>query len=137
MQRLLLLLAGMTLLLCACRDSSYEVPQRTVPTTLLGEEQSRSCGEELFFRLCRECHGTLSEGRNPRAERFVPPAPDFHERHYSQTDPAYLYWRIEEGKRSEPFRGRGSVMPAWKPHLSERQIWCLVAYLQHRAREER
>ncbi|MHB1397979.1 MAG: hypothetical protein ACYDAI_08910 [Trichloromonadaceae bacterium] len=27
-------------------------------------------------------------------------------------DPAYLYWRIETGKNAEPFRSRGSVMPA-------------------------
>jgi len=135
--RLFVLLAGVTFLLFACKDSSYEVPQRTVPTSMLGEEQSQRCGEDLFFRMCQECHGTLSEGRNPRAERFVPPAPDFHEQHYSQTDPAYLYWRIEEGKRAEPFRSRGSIMPAWKPHLSEQQIWCLVAYLQYRGGQER
>lgn len=118
----------------ACSEDSYEVPNRDVPKSLLNNEESIRSGEQLFFRLCRECHGTLVEGRNPRAERFVPPAPDFHERHYTQIDPAYLYWRIEEGKRVEPFRSRGSVMPSWKPHLTEKQIWSLVAYLIERSR---
>lgn len=134
MQKLFVLLSVTTLVLFACSDESYQVPQRTVPADLLSEEDSQQCGENLFFKMCRECHGTLAEGRNPRAERFVPPAPDFYEHHYAGKDPAYLYWRIEEGKRVEPFRRRGSVMPAWKPHLSEEQIWCLVAFLKQRSR---
>lgn len=127
-------LAGIFFLLLACSEESYPFPQREVPTTLLGEAEVQHQGKELFLKLCRECHGTLREGRNPRAERFIPPAPDFHEEHYAQSDPAYLYWRIEEGKRAEPFRSRGSVMPSWKPYLSEEQIWSLVAYLKERSR---
>jgi mono/diheme cytochrome c family protein len=48
-------------------------------------------------------------------------------------DPAYLYWRIEVGKSIEPFRAQGSVMPAWGMHLTEQQLWQIVAYLQVRA----
>lgn len=131
MSRLVFFLVGLALLM-ACSDGAYNVPPRDVPSALLKDEKSVRSGHELFFKLCRECHGTLSEGRNQRTERFIPPAPDFHERHYAQSDPAYLYWRIEEGKRPEPFRSQGSVMPAWKPHLSEKQIWHLVAYLKER-----
>lgn len=126
------LMTALVLMLFACSEESFVVPQREVPTALLTQEQTLRQGQVLFLQHCRECHGTLTEGRNQRAERFVPPAPDFHERHYGQSDPAYLFWRIEEGKRVEPFRSRGSVMPSWKPHFTEEQIWQLVGYLIHR-----
>lgn len=122
---------GVMLLLGCSEEAGW--PNRDVPLALLNQEKSIAAGHELFLKLCRECHGTLSEGRNPRAARFVPPAPDFHEQRYGNSDPEYLYWRIEEGKRTEPFRSRGSVMPAWKPHLTEREIWQLVAYLRQRS----
>ena len=133
MFKVLILLAGLSLSLSACREDSGTVPAQEVPHSFLIQKENIVAGQELFHRLCRECHGTLGEGRNQRAERFVPPAPDFHEHHYAQSDPAYLFWRIEEGKRAEPFRSRGSVMPFWKPHLSDEQIWQLVAYLKQRS----
>lgn len=127
------LTANLLMMLLACSEESFVVPQREVPTSLLTQEQTLRSGHELFLQHCRECHGTLDEGRNQRVARFIPPAPDFHERHYAQSDPAYLFWRIQEGKRVEPFRSRGSVMPAWKPYLTEEQIWQLVAYLKQRS----
>lgn len=87
----------------------------------------------MFLRNCAYCHGKVDEGRSPRQD-YHPPAPDFTESRYRQLDPAYLYWRIETGKTVEPYRGQGSVMPAWGPYLSETQIWQLVALIQQRAR---
>ncbi|HKJ04110.1 MAG TPA: cytochrome c [Geopsychrobacteraceae bacterium] len=133
MFKILIFLAVLSLSLSACREDSGTVPERDVPRPFLAQKENIVAGQELFHRLCRECHGTLVEGRNQRAERFVPPAPDFHEDRYAQSDPAYLFWRIEEGKRAEPFRSRGSVMPSWKPHLSDEQIWQIVAYLKQRS----
>jgi len=131
------LMVVVSLLLPACSEESFIVPQREVPVSLLTKEQTFRSGHNLFLQYCRECHGSLNEGRNQRAARFIPPAPDFHELYYSQSDPAYLFWRIEEGKRVEPFRSRGSVMPAWKPHFTEEQIWQLVAYLKQRSLSRR
>ena len=118
--------------LAACQDAP-QAPEREVPWALLQQPAEQQAGRRLFARHCRECHGTSAEGRSPRAARFVPPAPDFLSAVYRQADPAYLFWRIARGKQVEPYRSRGSVMPAWDPHLSERQIWQLVAYLQQRA----
>ena len=131
--RYLLVFALLLGLLPGCEESLPEPPQRQVPQELLQDSAQRQAGRELFFKHCRECHGTSGEGRHPRAARFQPPAPDFRSHAYATADPAYLYWRIAQGKRVEPFRSRGSVMPAWQPHFSERQIWQLVAYLRQRA----
>jgi mono/diheme cytochrome c family protein len=90
--------------------------------------------EKTFMSRCAHCHGTLAEGRSSRADFFKPPAMDFSSSHYQQVDPAYLFWRISEGKTVEPYLSQGSVMPAWGAHFSDEKIWSLVAYLQTRSR---
>lgn len=122
----------LVLLLCACSEGpSY--PERKPPQDLLQHPAQRAAGGALFAQLCASCHGGLAEGRSGRADFFQPPAPDFREARYRELDPAFLYWRIETGKNAEPYRSRGSVMPAWGPSLSETEIWQLVAYLRSRA----
>jgi mono/diheme cytochrome c family protein len=120
-------------LLFGCQETSVQAPEITVPQQLLSAPEQQLAGRKLFLKHCRECHGTTAEGRNPRAGRFEPPAPDFLNHAYLQVEPGYLYWRIARGKQVEPFRSRGSVMPGWKPHFTEQQIWQLVAYLRLRA----
>jgi mono/diheme cytochrome c family protein len=108
------------------------MPAIRIPDQVLSSRANQQAGAKLFHRHCRECHGSLAEGGNPRASRFNPPAPDFSHPAYLTVDPAYLFWRIKHGQRIEPFRSRGSVMPAWEPYLSEAEIWNLVAYLRQR-----
>jgi len=110
-------------------------PSRIPPPGFLSDPARRAEGEKLFRRLCATCHGHTDEGRSPRADFFIPPAPDFRSPAYRNRDPAYLYWRIEEGKMIEPYLSRGSVMPAWGTALKEESIWALVAYLQSRSVE--
>jgi mono/diheme cytochrome c family protein len=81
---------------------------------------------------CAGCHGKPGEGRSDRAVFFQPPAPDFTHPVYHEIAPSRLFWRIEVGKTVEPFLSQGSVMPAWRPYLSDAQIWQLVAYLKSR-----
>ena len=118
--------------LLGCQESPAPLPPISVPQELLSQAEQQTAGARLFFRYCRECHGTMAEGRNPRAGRFVPAAADFVRPSAITLAPDYLYWRIARGKQVEPYRSQGSVMPAWEPHLSEQQIWQLVAYLRQR-----
>jgi len=91
-----------------------------------------AAGHALFSDKCASCHGKPSEGLSGRAAFFQPPAPDFSETHYRDSDPAYLFWRIEVGKTVEPYLSSGSVMPSWRG-LTDQEIWQLVAYLKKRA----
>lgn len=118
------------LLLAGCGERRSDYPRRSPPAGLLESSAARTLGQALFARHCAQCHGRIEEGRSLRADFFQPPAPDFREARYRAIDPAYLYWRIAVGKNAEPFRSRGSVMPAWGSALSEEQIWSLVAYLR-------
>ena len=122
------------LVLAACGERPLSYPARQPPAGMLADAAAIAAGRALFLAKCATCHGKPDEGRSPRAAFFQPPAPDFSEHRYRAGDPAYLYWRTEIGKTVEPFAGRGSVMPAWGPTLSETEIWQLVAYLQTRAR---
>jgi len=133
-QRVILFFAWLLVFaLCGCAEEIVDYPARNMPDGILKDELQLSRGEVLFMDKCASCHGKPGEGRSDRAAFFEPPAPDFTDAHYQRMDPAYLYWRIEVGKSIEPFRSQGSVMPAWGMHLTEQQLWQIVAYLQVRA----
>lgn len=119
--------------LSGCNQDRADYPAREMPESILNDDNQLNRGKSLFMEKCASCHGKPGEGRSERAAFFQPPAADFTDAHYRQIDPAYLYWRIDVGKTVEPFRSQGSVMPAWGMHLSEEQLWQIVAYLQVRA----
>ncbi|ALC14882.1 monoheme cytochrome C [Desulfuromonas soudanensis] len=116
-----------------CSDLVPDYPRREPPAGLLGDAARQEAGAALFSLHCAVCHGTPEEGRTPRADFFVPPAPDFTSATYRSADPAYLFWRIQKGKAVEPYLSGGSVMPAWGPHLSDEELWSLVAYILRRS----
>lgn len=116
----------------ACREGKVDYPARPVPAGVMEDPAAIARGAALFASRCASCHGHPGEGRSERANFFQPPAPDFYQPRYATIDPAYVYWRIAEGKNVEPFAGQGSVMPAWGSYFDEQTIWALVAYLRHR-----
>ncbi len=128
-------LLGLISVLCVsgCSETQINYPDRQMPAGLMSDQNQLEAGKTLFLSKCAHCHGKPSEGRSDRAAFFEPPAPDFTDKHFQEMDPAYLYWRIDVGKTVEPYRSQGSVMPAWGIHLSETQIWQLVAYIRSRA----
>ncbi len=119
-------------LLSGCNSSERDklpVP----PADFLGNSEQITVGRLLFVAHCTECHGSLAEGRTQPAARFNPAAPDFQELRYRTVLPGYLYLRIAHGRKMEPFRSAGSVMPAWSAYLKEEQIWALVVFIHERA----
>ncbi len=118
------------LVVVTCCSERYSAP--APPEGLLADPAHQVAGRTLFQKHCASCHGGLEEGRLPTASTYSPPPATLTHPRYRTLDPAYLYWRISEGNRVEPYRSRGSVMPAWGPHLAEEEIWQLVAYLRIR-----
>ncbi len=133
MRRLFIALLFLIMSVPGCNDQQLNYPARQMPADIASDREGMRWAAETFLSKCAYCHGHESEGRGPRADFFEPPAPDFSESKYRSAEPAYLYWRIAEGKTVEPFLSRGSVMPAWGAHFSEREIWLLTAFLQQRA----
>lgn len=132
MRRGCLVLSLLLAMATACAERHPDYPVRRPPDGLFADAGALAAGAGQFRRLCASCHGHTDEGRSSRADFFTPPSPDFREGRFRTVDPAYLYWRIATGKNEEPFRSRGSVMPAWGTTLSELEIWQLVAFIRAR-----
>lgn len=88
-------------------------------------------GEEIHAVRCASCHGALGEGDGPDNTWAGLPMGSFRDRAMvAQMTPAYWFWRVSEGGLVEPYRSKGSAMPAYKEVLSADDRWAVIAY-QH------
>lgn len=88
-------------------------------------------GRALYQTHCAVCHGPKGEGDGPGVASTPLKPPSFRDAGMvAMMSPAYWYWRVSEGGTVEPFRSRGSTMPAWKSVLSEADRWAVIAF-QH------
>jgi mono/diheme cytochrome c family protein len=86
-------------------------------------------GQELFQRHCATCHGQTGQGDGLAGHNLpLKPANLADPRGVSREPPYYWFWRVSEGGTAEPFHTQGSVMPAWKHHLSARERWQVIAF---------
>jgi mono/diheme cytochrome c family protein len=97
------------------RTGSITVPE-------LGSEQRISSGLAHYREHCLQCHGapgisphTLAFGMTPAPVNLVSTAREWK--------PAEIYWVIKHGIKM-------SGMPAWEYHLSDEDIWNLVAFVE-------
>lgn len=101
----------------------------------LNTRETIDAGREIFLVDCAACHGVRGDGNGATQPTFGLKPADFTDRAKMQTlTPPYLFGRVSEGGRVEPFRARGSIMPAWKFQLSDAQRWQVVAYIRTLAR---
>jgi len=88
-------------------------------------------GEEIHAARCAACHGARGEGDGPDNTWTGLPLGSFRDRAMvAQMSAAYWFWRVSEGGLVEPYRSKGSVMPAYKDVLSPEDRWAVIAY-QH------
>ncbi|HEV8616112.1 MAG TPA: cytochrome c [Methylomirabilota bacterium] len=89
-------------------------------------------GKQIHAEKCATCHGDRGDGQVPAAAAMSLKPPDFTDsRMVAGMTDAYWFWRVSEGGAVvEPFVARGSVMPAFKDHLSVEDRWAVIAY-QH------
>ena len=81
-------------------------------------------GQGLYQRHCATCHGDGPAGLALQLK----PADLSDPTGVSQEPLDYWFWRVSEGGAAEPFHSRGSVMPAWKYHLSEVERWQVIVF---------
>lgn len=84
-------------------------------------------GRIIFDQHCSACHGWTGHGSGPEAFALVPAPADLAWLSGTPKRSAqpYAYWAIAEGGAN--FQ---SDMPAFKDHLSSRDIWAVIAYIQ-------
>lgn len=117
-----LALAG---LVAACRGQSFPAP----PEGRLSSPNAVGSGESLYRRDCAICHGPAGHGDGPQAKSLNPSPSDLRNLQGVRAEPGYWFLRIKEGGKEGPLPRERSAMPAWGDHLSDNQIWDLVAYL--------
>jgi len=108
------------------------------PPNYFASSDTLAAGRALFLSNCVQCHGSAGNGQGVTKPTFGPQPADFTDRAppygVQSLAPQYLFWRVSEGGRVEPFRSRGSIMPAWKYQLSDEQRWQVIAYIRALAR---
>lgn len=88
-------------------------------------------GKQVYQRNCAYCHGDTGKGDGVMAPRLAHGPADLTNNFHTAPGKGdgYLYWRVTEGARVEPFRSQNSSMPAFETSLSERQRWEVLTYV--------
>lgn len=86
-------------------------------------------GKEIYAAKCAVCHGEHGDGKGPAAANINPKPGDFTDKKMVAEMPGNFWvWRVSEGGLVEPFKSKGSVMPAWKNELSMNDRLAVIAY---------
>ena len=86
-------------------------------------------GKEIFTARCALCHDENGNGKGPGAANLpLKPADLADARMVAEMPGNYWIWRVSEGGLIEPFRSKGSAMPAFKDELSMSDRWAVIAY---------
>ncbi len=88
-------------------------------------------GKEIYTAKCAVCHGDEGDGKGPAGLALPLKPPDLRDKDaVAEMRDNYWFWRVSEGGGVEPFKSKGSAMPAWKGDLSVQDRWAVAAY-QH------
>lgn len=88
-------------------------------------------GRTIYDTRCAVCHGPRGEGDGPAAAGLsLKPASFRDAAMVAEMTESYWFWRVSEGGTADPYKSKGSVMPAYKDTLSVDDRWSVIAY-QH------
>lgn len=100
-----------------------------IPPRVWTDSKILARGKELYTAKCALCHGQRGNGTGPGAANLFPKPGDLTDAKMVAEMPGnYWVWRVSEGGLVEPFKSKGSVMPAWKTELSLEDRWAVIAY---------
>jgi mono/diheme cytochrome c family protein len=88
-------------------------------------------GRAIYEAQCAICHGPRGAGDGQAAASLeLKPPPLQDAAMVAEMTPEYWLWRVSEGGAAEPYKSKGSVMPAYKDTLTIDDRWAVIAY-QH------
>ena len=104
--------------------ASAQIPARTWT-----DPKMIAKGKEIYMQKCALCHGERGDGKGPGAANLpLKPADLTEARMVAEMPGNYWFWRVSEGGLVEPYKSKGSTMPAWKGELSVADRWAVIAY---------
>src|SRR5262249_56157684 len=88
-------------------------------------------GRTIYETQCAICHGPRGAGDGPAAASLELKPPSLQDAAMvAEMTPEYWFWRVSEGGAAEPYKSKGSVMPADKKSVPAEDPWAVIAY-QH------
>jgi len=88
-------------------------------------------GAAIHAVKCAVCHGNEGTGDGPAVAGLIMKPASFRDTAMvAEMSPAYWFWRVSEGGAVEPYKSKGSAMPAYKNDLSVDDRWAVIAF-QH------
>jgi len=100
-----------------------------IPPQVWTDPKMIAKGKEIFVAKCALCHGEKGDGKGPGAANLpLKPADLTDGKMVAEMADNFWVWRVSEGSLVEPFKSKGSVMPAWKGELSMSDRWAVIAY---------
>jgi putative copper resistance protein D len=117
--------AAVATCVAGCADEGFPAP----PANVLASDESVRAGEELYRRNCAICHGPSGHGDGPQAMSLDPAPADLRNLSGPRADRGYWFLRIQRGGKDGPRARDRSAMPGWGEHLTDEEIWQVVAFL--------
>ena len=100
-----------------------------IPTHVWTDPKMLAKGKEIFTAKCALCHGEKGDGKGPGSVNLpLKPADLTDAKMVAEMPGNFWVWRVSEGGLVEPFKSKGSAMPAWKGELSMQDRWAVIAY---------
>jgi mono/diheme cytochrome c family protein len=100
-----------------------------IPDGVWTDPKTIAKGKEIYVAKCALCHGEKGDGKGPGAANLpLKPADLTDAKMVAEMPGNFWLWRVSEGGQVEPFKSKGSVMPAWKGELSMNDRWAVIAY---------
>ena len=89
-----------------------------IPTRVWTDPKMIAKGKEIFVAKCALCHGEKGDGKGPGSANLpLKPADLTDGKMVAEMADNFWIWRVSEGGLVEPFKSKGSAMPAWKSEL--------------------
>jgi mono/diheme cytochrome c family protein len=108
-----------------------EYAKQSAPVDLWTDRALLERGRTIYEAQCAICHGPRGAGDGPAAASLKLKPPSLQDAAMvAEMTPQYWFWRVSEGGAAEPYRSKGSVMPAYKTTLSTEDRWAVIAH-QH------
>ena len=100
-----------------------EMPKN--PPNIQMDDAAYQAAANLYKDQCAFCHGMPNQQRPPAATGMFPRPPQLWRGHgVTDDEPGETYWKVANGIRL-------TGMPAYKPSLSDQQVWQVTMLLKN------